>query len=368
MHRRLTLARTQHQLKQYPGATQNLRSVLESNVPDDLKRPALMELALVAQDEKNLSQAQQMFGQYLARWPKDSVIPEILLRQGLLYREMGLHNLAINKFYSVMTTALTLQPEAFDQHQRLVVLAQTEIAETQYQQGKYVEAVDSLKRLLKLDYPGLAKGQIQHRLVLALANLHRSDDVVSEAQDFLARYPTLVERSEVRFVLASALKQLGRNSDALRQVMQLLETQQNQAPQHPETLAYWQRRSGNEIANQLYVEGDFLHALEIYQSLVGLDTTPAWVFPVWYQIGLVYERLAQPSKATAAYDQILLQSKTTATNSPPSVKSVIEMAKWRKDALQWQTGVHARTLSLRQSVNLLSEAGSSTDSPTATSP
>jgi hypothetical protein len=57
---------------------------------------------------------------------------------------------------------------------------------------------------------------------------------------------------------------------------------------------------------------------------------------VWYQTGLVYEQLQQWQKATETYDAIIARQKElTEVNATPSLKSLIEMAKWRKDYLVW---------------------------------
>ncbi len=89
----------------------------------------------------------------------------------------------------------------------------------------------------------------------------------------------------------------------MQQVLLLLQSQEENVSKNPEVWVYWQRRAGNEIANQLYKEGDYLDALQIYQSLAELDSSAAWQAPVWYQIGLVYEQLQQWQKATDTYGQ-----------------------------------------------------------------
>ena len=100
--------------------------------------------------------------------------------------------------------------------------------------------------------------------------------------------------------------------------------------------AYWQRRAGNEIANQMYKEGDYFNSLQIYLNLADLDKSPTWQLPVWYQTALIYEQLQQWEKATETYTRILdRQKEMTDTNSTPSILSLFEMAKWRKDYISW---------------------------------
>jgi tetratricopeptide (TPR) repeat protein len=140
----------------------------------------------------------------------------------------------------------------------------------------------------------------------------------------------------VRFLVALALKRLGRNGESLQQVLSLLQEQKERTKDHPELWAYWQQQAGNEIGNQLYREGDYVRALNVYMALSRLNPQPAWQLPVGYQIGLTYERLSQPQKALQSYQTILRRESELGTNVPPGTKTLLEMARWRADFVQWQ--------------------------------
>ena len=157
----------------HAGADKLLVNLLESDMPPEFRRAALFELALVAQEQKQFSRAQQILAQYLHLYPQDSMVPEVLLRQGLLFRQMGAHNTAIAKFYAVMNSALGLQIEQFDYYQRLVLQAQTEIADTYYIQGKFTEAADFFGRILKQNSGELNRPQIHFKFVRCLSSLGR---------------------------------------------------------------------------------------------------------------------------------------------------------------------------------------------------
>jgi tetratricopeptide (TPR) repeat protein len=103
--------------------------------------------------------------------------------------------------------------------------------------------------------------------------------------------------AEVRFLYASALKQMGRNRDAMQQVLKLLDAQQTTSQQNPESWIYWRQRAGNDIANQLYKEGDYLNALEIYLNLVGLDKSP----PGSCRSGISRARLRTPGAVAESH-------------------------------------------------------------------
>ncbi len=332
---RLELARKCRLTRQFAEATAFYAGILQSAAPEALQRTALIELALTAQDQNDMVRAQQIYAQGLARWPQDAGVPELILRQGLVYRQMGLNDLAISKFYTVMTSALTLKPERFVYYQQLVLRAQNEIAGAQYDLGRWTEAAASLGRLLKLDPPPDNRSTIQGKLIRCLVTLGLHSDAVVQAQDFLNRHPDAPERPEVRFLCATSLKQMGRNTDALRQVLALLEEQHGAGTRAPATLAYWQRRAGNEIANQFYQEGESIKALDIYLRLAALSSSLEWQLPVWYQLGLVFERLNQPAKATEYYGNIAQREKEL-VDAGPGLKTLIEMARWRKDFIAWR--------------------------------
>lgn len=359
----LETARRQRAARLHDEATANYAAVLNSEAPDEFKSAAMIEMALIAQEQNNLSRALQILSQYLTRWPQDPNAPEVLLRQGLIYRQLGIHSMAMGKFYATMTTALVLKSGEFDFYRKLVLQAQAEIAETLALQNKHKEAAEAFARLLKEESPTLNRTRVQYRLLHSLAAQGKQAEAVGQAQDFLAQHPGAAEEAEVRFLLAAGLKQLGRNREALQEVLRLLQSQQGQAREHPETLAYWQQRTGNEIANQLYQEGDYLRALDIYESLLLLNPAPAWQCPVRYQIGLAYERLEQPDKAAESYAAILAQEPSLSTNAPPGLRALVDMARWRQNFLQWQVKTELAHRELKPAV--LNEPSST---PAATGP
>lgn len=271
-----------------------------------------------------------------------------MLRQGLLYREMGAPVMALSKFYAVMTTALRLKLDRLDYYKRLVLQAQTEIADTYYLQGKYSEAAEFQQRLLKLESPLLNRPQIVYKLIRSLSALKRDSEVVAQSNVFLDLYADSPDLAEVRFLMADSLKKLGRTRDAMQQVLILLKTQQAASTNRPADWVYWQQRTGNDIANQLYKEGDYINSLEIYRTLSQLSTNVSWQTPTWYQMGLVYERLQQPQKAAEIYGQILgREAEATGDNATANLSTVFDMARWRKDHLEWQLKLERKTAQVR---------------------
>jgi len=332
----LDLSREQRRQKSTSLAEQTLTGLITADTPVEIRRLALFELALVAQDEDKLVRAEQIFGQYLQIYSEDPSAPEVLLRQGLIYRQMGVDPLAISKFYAVMSTALKLKLENMDYYKNLVLQAQIEIADTYYQEGNYEDAADFFGRRIKSANAALNQAQTHFKLVRSLSYTTNSMGTIAEAQNFLTLFTNVPEVPEVRFFLASSLKKLGRNNDSMKQVLLLLQSQEENVRKNLEVWTYWQQRAGNEIANQLFKEGDSLDALQIYLSLADLDKSPAWQLPAWYQAGLIYEQLQQWQKATAMYLRIIdRQKELTDATATPSLLSLLEMAKWRKDYIDW---------------------------------
>jgi tetratricopeptide (TPR) repeat protein len=309
--------------------------VLQMPAPEEAYKTALLEMAVLAHERSDLLKAQQIYSQFVSQYPGDLSTPEVLLRQGLLYREMGAPVMASAKFYAVMSSALNLKLERLDYYQRLVLRAQAEIGETCYAQGKYAEAAEFFTRMLKLDSPELDRSGITCKLIRSLAGKGAFNEVVTHARLYLERYPEASSSPEVRYLFATALNNLGRKDEATEQVLDLLRSQEKSASEDPQNWIYWRQRTGNDIANQFYQQGDFNNALLIYQTLATLSNAPEWQLPALYQAGLVYERLRQPDKALETYAQ-LLERRPASTNAPsPSLTAVLDMASWRKAHLAW---------------------------------
>ena len=345
----LAMATYYGSMRQPEKAEPMLVTLLAGNIPETIQKSALFELGTVVRAENDLPRAQTIYGQYLEHWPGDVRVPEILLRQGEIFRQMGLNELALGKFYSVMTSALSLKNDQLAYYQSLVLQTQVEIAETHYLIGQFADAADFYSRLLLNTDPSLNRAQIQYRLVRSLAIIGRNDQTVAQAKDFITHYPEADQVPEVRYYLAQALKALGQNADALQQVLLCLREQKSKTQNNPQSWAYWQQRIGNEVANQLYQEGDFIDALLVYTDLAQLDSTPNWQIPVDYQMGITYEKLAQPQKAVETYNAILARQPEVGTNATSALQAVFDMAQWRLNFIQWQTNAEAVDHSLMRS-------------------
>ena len=340
----LKTAIRQRRQKLYGLAANNLDSLLAGGAPLEFKRSALLELALVAEDQGHYNRAIQIYSQFQKYFDGDAIVPEIFLRQGLLLRRLGAPTMALSKFFAVLSSAVNLKSGNVEYHQKLVLQAQIEIADTYLQQGRLLEAADAFQRLLKQDTPGANESEIQFKLVRCWSGLGEDAKTVEASATFLEHHGGTTAEPEVRFILSNTYMKMGQNAAALEQVFHLLESQQRLAGSNPTNWVYWQQRAGNQIANQLYQEGDFLSALHVYNVLAELNAAPSWQVPVWYQIGLIFEKLEQPAKAVEYYAKIGDREMELPTRPSPNLKTVLDMARWRKDFLNWQIEVRTQRL------------------------
>lgn len=336
----LEIARGLRERKELALAKTNLVELVTGDHPADIKRSALLELALLAQDQNDLVRAQQVFSQFLAKYPTDPNVPEVLLRQGLLFRQMGAYTGALSKFYAVMSKSLNIESaqdaDHLEYYQHLVLQAKTEIADTYYEQGRFADAADYFLRLLKLDDAALNRNAIRVKLVRSLAHTDRTQDLINHAQTVLRDAPDTANAPEIRYELAKAYRQAGRTDDALAQVFILLQQQEAASADSPSEWDYWRLRVGNDLANQLYASGDYLGSLQVYQRIAELNLSPAWQVPARYQVGLAFERLQQPAKAAESFTMAETAGKSLLkAELTDNLKTIVEMAAWRREHLDW---------------------------------
>ena len=137
-------------------------------------------------------------------------------------------------------------------------------------------------------------------------------------------------------MMSDSFRRTGRVRDALEQTLRLLTFARHNTDTNEDLWVYWQQRTGNDLANQLYNEGDYLNALQVYKTLANLQDSLIWQVPAWYQVGLVYERLGQTKESTNIYENILLKVKEIDEKElSPSLQIIFDSAKWRLENIRW---------------------------------
>jgi len=328
----------------YGAAEIAFRQVLNSPdfKPAD-KKDALIAIARMYRRAGLFTKAAAINEKFLKEFPEDVRVPDVLLDQGRVLRSMGAYKMAINRFYSVIDSTLKLQTENFDHYQQLAKTAQFEIAETHFASGNFVEAGKFFARLRLLDLAPADRARAHFKSAYSLQLAGDFEGSVTTLRAYLEQWPEDENVPEARYLLATTLLQLKRPDESLAATLALLKGQEMSSAANPKLWTYWQRRTGNQLANEFFQSGDTSNALAIYRGLAALTPEPAWKLPATYQIGLCYERLRRLDLARAAYQSIVdelakpVPAKDGAATPTPSVdmNELARMASWRMEHLEW---------------------------------
>jgi len=334
IHGLLNLGNSMTDRRDFESAEIAFRQVLEvpgGPGPEEAKA-ALLGLARMYRKQGASVKAVAIYEKFLADYPGDPRTPEVLLESGRTMRAMGSHRLALARFYSVINSTLKLPDKGFDHYQQLAKTAQFEIAETHFQSGEYAEAAKYFSRLRLLDLAPGDRARAHFKAAYALSLQGDNEGAVNMLNSFLEQWPDDENVPEARYLLATTLHTLGRTQDALVATLDLLRTQQAHPGSDAKRWAYWQRRTGNQLANNFFEQGDILNAQLIYTSLAALTDDPTWRLPVLYQIGLCHERLGSIDRARLAYQDIIEAGKK---NPTAETAELSRMAEWRLGHLDW---------------------------------
>ncbi len=304
---------------------------------------ALSGLARTYRLKGDLTKACAIYERIVKDYPDEIALPGIYLDLGRTLRALGAYRLALNRFYSVINSTLKLPTEGADHYRQLARTAQFEVAETYFQSGDYAQAYRYFTRLNLLDLAPAdrARATFKSAYALTLQNDHAKAVVV--LQNFLALPANDENAAEGRYLLSVELRRLGRDQESLAAVLDLLRIEKIRTQTDPKTWIYWQRQTGNQLANEFYEQGDAASALTIYQALLELDTMPTWRLPLLYQIGLCHERLRQQDRARLCYQGILdavrTQKADPAADKALNFDDLALMAEWRLKSLGWQDSI-----------------------------
>lgn len=319
------------------SAERTFADALSLDVPVAAKRELLLRMVQLYQNADDPLRAIAVMEKFLHSFPEDGDHPELLLRIGLLYRETGAFAAATARFYAVLNSTMRPSADDIDERRRLATKARLEIADTYMAQGNLAEAQKFYSLLQLLDLSPPDRERVQFRGAQLQHSLRLWQPAERELAAFLTAFPGSSFAAEARYLRARALKELGRKDEAVQEVIALLRGQDATDPALAATVAYWKRRTGNELANTFYEQGDILGALAIYQALARASEDPAWRWPAVYQVGLCFERLHLPERAAEAYQIIVTPAATPAPAGTltDTLVSLQGMAQWRLDHLDW---------------------------------
>jgi tetratricopeptide (TPR) repeat protein len=332
------------------------------------QKTALLGLAHMFRRAGALTKAVAIYEKFLQEFPDDFRAPDAYLDLGRTLRDMGAYKIALTRFYSVINTTLKLNAQEFDHYSLLAKTAQFEIAQTYYESGDYSEAGKFFTRVRLLDLAPVDRARAHFMAGCAEERAGELASAVTTLRGYLDQWPKDENVPEARYVLATTLDELKRPQDALAVTLELLSAEHSETAKDVRRWTYWQRRTGNQLANKFFQDGDTLDALRIYLCLVDLSPEPSWHLPVVYQTALCYERLFQVANARTAY-QAVIDGATPHPDAPPPSADVVElasMAKWRMDQLGWRDDLNHRLTSVLAPGSMDSTQAVKTSSPAAT--
>lgn len=316
------------------------------------EKTALLGLAQLHRRQGALTKAAAIYERFLKEYPDADETPEAMLTLGRTLRALGAHKLAIARFYSVLNSTLKLGGASLDRYQLLAKTAQFEIAETHFQAGNFAEASKFFSRLRLLDLAPVDRARAHFKAGYSLRLQGDLEGAVGSLRAYLEQWPQDDNVPEARYLLAVTLRELKRPQEALAATLELLRAEQARGEADTRRWAYWQRKTGNQLANDFYESGDAANARAIYAGLIELSTDPAWRLPITYQLALCDERLGVADRARLAYEEIVKAA--AAPNAPADLAELAKMAKWRIEHLAWRDRV-----SVQLSKALESSAGKS---------
>ncbi len=301
------------------------------------QKEALLGLARMYRKAGNFTKAAAIYEKFLKTFPDESRVPDALLDLGRTLRAMGAYKLALSRFYSVINSALKLPPEGFEHYQLLAKTAQFEIAETHFTAGKFAEAGKYFSKLRLLDLAPADRARAHFKSAFAQILAGEKENAVNTLRDFLQEWPDDENVPEARHLMATTLRQINRNEQAMTATLLLLRSEQAHSQADPKRWVYWQRRTGNQLANEFFENGDTMYALTIYQGLAALSADPVWHLPVSYQIALCYERLRLLDRARATHKSIVDAVATASATAAvaPELQELAKMSAWRLTHLDW---------------------------------
>ncbi|MEI6871598.1 MAG: tetratricopeptide repeat protein, partial [Verrucomicrobiota bacterium] len=316
-----------------------LVSLVAVDLPDSEKKMALTEVAAIYEEKGDMTKAIAIYEKLCSVLDADLERPNWLLKLGQLYRDSGAYQMAITRYYAVIQLGMKMGSSDFDRFKLATRQAQREIANTYFVKGDFEQAQKFYNMALRSDLPKEERAIAMFRSAHCTFMRNDMNGATNALERFLKDYSKHAAAAEARYMLASAYKTLGRPQDAYDTVIDLLRAAKDKSEADPKAWSFWQKKAGNEFANDYYQRGDFVNAVTIYQALAALETAPEWRWPVVYQMGLCFERLRLEPRAVECYKFIVDENAKPDFRSqkmPQSVGNLVKMAGWRVEQLAWE--------------------------------
>tara|TARA_Y100000588_G_scaffold69949_1_gene71630 strand:- start:4322 stop:7627 length:3306 start_codon:yes stop_codon:yes gene_type:complete len=291
---------------------------------------ALMNLAQTAEREDEFGEALQYLSEYIARNPDSPMVPEILLRQGYLYRLMGQPGLATEKLYETMTDAIRLRSRNLLKYRRVTLMAQAQIADLHYTDlRQYDDAIKYYGQLLNDPDEELHLENTKYKLIRCLvrramelrtqaadpakrrdnpllAGQHRDrlTTLVRQATRFLVDHPRSPYRAQVRYLRAQAYEKLGDEKNADKDYRTLIETPDSEDPSESSRWNFWKTKAALDLADRMFDRKSYADAVRVYPVLLPHNPTLDAHLRIQQQIALCQSHLGNLLEETAAWERI----------------------------------------------------------------
>lgn len=348
----------------YNSAEIAYRQVLAAKATPEQDRDALLGLARMYRRSNQLTKSAAVYEKMLKEFPADNALPIVYLELGRVHRALGAYRLAIARFYSVINSTLKLPANGQDLYRQLARTAQFEVAETHFLAGEFQESAQYFSRLKLLDLTPADQARAHFKSAFSLHRAGDFENAAASLRSFLEQYPSDENMPEARYLLSISLRRLGRDKESLAAALELLKAEHSRTAEDPKRWAYWQRKTGNQLANEFYEQGDANSALTIYLSLAALSSEPLWRLPVLYQVALCYERLRSGSQAREYLQTVAKEAGASPADSASKseLDELANMAAWRLQQLDWEDGADRQLNTFFQSSGSPNEAVMATTS------
>ena len=223
--------------------------------------------------------------------PPDPIIPEILLRQGWIYRKLGLKERAVQTFFNVL--ASSLQQEAFNlvRLKRINLVAKSQIANAFYEDPKkladYEEAIVKLKSIM-VQPPGkdiedheLDIEQIQLRYMRALYHAIRAIDsrITRDNRRIKLLKPASLEHNALLSQISNFAKNRNEHWRSLSDastgfIEQYTKTNSRQSVRYDGEVRYYKILAHQALGNELHVQREVEVLLQ--NSSVSSELEKVW--------------------------------------------------------------------------------------------
>ncbi len=333
----LRQARVAVRRREFEQAEGFYQQTLVLHVAEDLHKSLMLEVAYMYEMWGQKGKMAAVYEKFSEMYPTDPRLPQVYLRLGHLYRELGATRTAIARFYNVLNVSLNIPEESIPLYRELSQQAQLEIAETYFMNGEYDEAAKFYGRVMRLDLDDSERERVAFKDAYIHHLRHDFPGVILGLEAFLADFPESHLAPESHYLLAKAYRSTNQPEKAMDQVMRLLRHRNVADASDQRIWMYWQKKAANQMANEYYEKGDFYSALKIYQAMAPLSNDPEWQWPVVYQIGLCFERLGMYPKAEEAYGMLSEDGMEVAEGFEPNETLVAlkDMAGWRLQHVKW---------------------------------